>query len=308
MKLPKDTFYRFSAVLGIFDTILGESAECRFLDVGGYPGDFVRFAMARHPGWEGLTIDTPEEELPRYQAGSGVELPFEDGEFDVVVSMDTLEHIPTSDRERFLTELSRVSRRALILTAPGFHPATAECERLLNECHRELFGEDHPWLGEHVAFGLPKAEIVSAALSGNFSELRQLWDYDLGAWVSWQSLWLARKAIGQLDEDFDALNEIETDFSPTPSPLGYRMIFVGDKEGHLPFENQPTPKISGEDVISQCRMMLWLVAFAGKERKTGPENVKVKIEARLTEALRFAEEENERLKARPNFLKKIFRS
>jgi hypothetical protein len=53
---------------------------------------------------------------------SGI-LPFENDSFDAAVSIDTLEHIPKSDREQFLNEMLRGSRKGIIACAAG-HRAT----------------------------------------------------------------------------------------------------------------------------------------------------------------------------------------
>ena len=44
------------------------------------------------------------------------ELPFSDGQFDVVYSNSLLEHVPPSDRERVAAEMSRTGRRLFVQT------------------------------------------------------------------------------------------------------------------------------------------------------------------------------------------------
>jgi len=44
------------------------------------------------------------------------ELPFSDGQFDVVYSNSLLEHVPPSDRQRVAAEISRVGRRLFVQT------------------------------------------------------------------------------------------------------------------------------------------------------------------------------------------------
>ena len=57
----------------------------------------------------------------RFEAGSVASLPFPDASFDVVVSFETIEHLPRDDQPRMLAEFARVLSRdgLLILSAPN---------------------------------------------------------------------------------------------------------------------------------------------------------------------------------------------
>lgn len=50
--------------------------------------------------------------------GDGCKLPFRDKTFDIVISVDTAEHIPRSIRHNFYQELKRVCKKRIILTCP----------------------------------------------------------------------------------------------------------------------------------------------------------------------------------------------
>lgn len=63
-----------------------------------------------------------EEMYPgvRFVEADGRDLPFEDGEFDVVHASAVLEHVGSSaDQEAFIRELTRVARRAVFITTPN---------------------------------------------------------------------------------------------------------------------------------------------------------------------------------------------
>ena len=63
------------------------------------------------PGATVAVVDiVPTPGLQNYVQASGVQLPFRDGAFDLVCSLDTLEHIPGEQRPAFLSEILRVSR------------------------------------------------------------------------------------------------------------------------------------------------------------------------------------------------------
>jgi SAM-dependent methyltransferase len=86
-------------------------------------------------------------------------LPFGDREFDAVVALDLLEHVPPDDRERALGELRRVTRRRLIVAAPTGDEAQAADRRLAGVVRRTP-----GWLTEHLSLGFPKREQFVAAL------------------------------------------------------------------------------------------------------------------------------------------------
>ena len=49
---------------------------------------------------------------------SATKLPFADGSFDLVLSSEMLEHLPTDDYRQAIAEMSRVSRRYLLISVP----------------------------------------------------------------------------------------------------------------------------------------------------------------------------------------------
>ena len=84
--------------------------KLRVLDVGGYPGTLRHFLSEDNFELSVLDVVPDDDSIPGYMQGSGMELPFGDGSFDVIFSLDTLEHIPGRERDRFLAELKRVAR------------------------------------------------------------------------------------------------------------------------------------------------------------------------------------------------------
>lgn len=93
----------------------------RVLDVGCGIGPYVD-RLCRL-GKECIGIDTNAEAIAAGRAlgrplevASAYELPFDDGSFDSVILVETLEHLP--EPERALAEAARVARSTLVLTVP----------------------------------------------------------------------------------------------------------------------------------------------------------------------------------------------
>ena len=111
-----------------------------------------------------------DDSIPGYVQASGADIPFGPGEFDVVFSLDTLEHIPGQQRTAFLQEAMRVSRNAVVLVNPVQSVEADLAEELLDEYVRWLLDAQQEQLAEHRAFGLPdfaatRAELERAGMS-----------------------------------------------------------------------------------------------------------------------------------------------
>lgn len=125
--------------------------------------------------------------------GNGLALPLRDGSFDVVLCMDTLEHLSATERIGLTTELFRVAAddSLLIVGAPA-GAGTRAAEQSVNDLFRERTGEDHPWLAEHLAAEPLETEtlreLMASAASRRFKEfdLKLVPNTTLALWQSLQ--------------------------------------------------------------------------------------------------------------------------
>ncbi|HEU0131435.1 MAG TPA: glycosyltransferase [Mycobacteriales bacterium] len=139
----------------------------RVLEVGSGTGGLAEYA--RPPLLVGTDLDfaaTSDRDgsgLVPVRA-SAVALPFADGAFDLVVSMDMLEHVPRPDRARVVAELLRVARPgAVVVCGVPAGRAAERADRWLDALHTARRGEPHPWVREHLDLGLPgRGELVRA--------------------------------------------------------------------------------------------------------------------------------------------------
>ena len=166
LSLPFDQYARMRIVQNVVVSLYGEIAEravqpgstqftLKVLDVGGYPGILRHFLAGGAYDVSVVDVVPDDGSIPGYTQGSGMELPYEEGSFDVVASLDTLEHIPNEHRPRFLDELRRVARHAVVLVNPVQSIQADLAEETLNEYIRWILDAQQEQLAEHREYGLP---------------------------------------------------------------------------------------------------------------------------------------------------------
>ncbi len=146
------------------------------LDVGGVSGQLEPFM----PGAQIRSINVSGDADEQFD---GDRLPYPDGSFDVVTSLDVLEHIPRPARPRHVAEIARVARDRVVLCCPHGSPAHDAAERDVAAWYTEIAGRPHPFLAEHIELGLPTGdelrELARAAGDGWSATLRFHGDFQV---------------------------------------------------------------------------------------------------------------------------------
>lgn len=159
LEQPFDQYQRYKMVEELV-ALIRQGRRLRILDVGGHPGFIADFL----PEDDTFILDTlPFQrpvlslvEGPNYVQGDGARLPFEDASFDLVVSVDALEHIPPDRRAGFLEEQLRASMNYVLLAAPFEDENVSLAEQIVNEFFIKKIGHPNHSLEEHFANGLPR--------------------------------------------------------------------------------------------------------------------------------------------------------
>lgn len=118
------------------------------LDVGGVHGLLALFLPEAR-------VTTVNVERPADVLYEGDRLPFGRSSFDAVTSLDVLEHVAPSERVSHLVELARVASRTVVVSCPLGTREHRSAELELARWYWATTGEEHRFLGEHLAHGLP---------------------------------------------------------------------------------------------------------------------------------------------------------
>jgi len=166
--LRYDRKTRFVSYWHQIQQVIERSPE-NVLEVGIGNGFVHRYL--RNAGVDVHTLDF-DERLGPDTVGSVLELPFDDGAFDLVCCCETLEHIPWDDFAPALRQLRRVARRWALISLPDVTPyVRAHLEVSRQEKFRKMYELPnrnplpHVFDGEHYweigKQGYPLSKITS---------------------------------------------------------------------------------------------------------------------------------------------------
>ena len=189
LRLPFDQYGRYRMVRQAVDAACAALGRDRLsiLDVGGYYEDAdgtPRLPSQQFLGDQELTVlDLPACDLPGYVQGDGTALTYADGSFDLVISCDTLEHIPPDLRDQFAHELARVARYGVLLICPIDDYRTALAEKVLYAYIQSELHAKHDQLREHREYGLPQLPLVQESFAQAGCTTHDYPSGDLHAWL-----------------------------------------------------------------------------------------------------------------------------
>ncbi len=224
-----DQLLRYSAATEHLDCMLAGagSGPIRILEVG--PNVLNLLPRFLDPGRIQVTrcdVIVPEGSDPDFVLiEKNKPLPFANDEFDAVVSLEVLEHIPRPERKTFISECVRVARQGVVITCPNGIPEVAACERVASTAYFRRHGTAHPFLCEHVEFGLPREEEVRAILAELGHPHAVMNNAPLSAWLV--MLLLCENLVErQTPADLQMLlRELLVKPAPAASPA-YRKIYL----------------------------------------------------------------------------------
>ena len=110
---------------------------------------------------DGLDVDFTGPKSPYLNKIKGIatELPFRKNSYDVVISVDVLEHLKKEDRPKAIFEMMRVAKKLAVIAVPVGELSQNQDKELYSHWHRLKKNEDL-FLKEHVENGLPTSEEI----------------------------------------------------------------------------------------------------------------------------------------------------
>ncbi|MBN2209399.1 MAG: methyltransferase domain-containing protein [Candidatus Coatesbacteria bacterium] len=149
-------------------------AGASILEVGSGSFGLAPFVKHRVIGVD-ERFDQQRHELLAPVKGRAGHLPFRDASFDVVVSLDVIEHIPGASRSSVIAEMFRLCRSHLIVGCPVGETAK-RCDRAFVDWLTNS-GKDVPWwVEEHFRTGVPSEEEMAAVIQGLPNARFQVYD------------------------------------------------------------------------------------------------------------------------------------
>lgn len=123
---------------------------------------------------DGLDIDFsgPQTDLVNKIKGFANNLPFRKNCYDVVISVDTLEHLSEDLREKAVYEIVRVAQKLAFIVVP-VGPVAQEQDRDLHRRWLKIFQKPNQFLAEHVNYGLPKVDEILVQIDKSLRKLNK---------------------------------------------------------------------------------------------------------------------------------------
>jgi hypothetical protein len=192
--IPFDHYQRYAAAAALVEALALPAATV--LEVGA---NRQRLLASFLPRSKLLFSDLFEQEgADDFVQADASALPFTDAQFDAVVALDVIEHIPVDLRVKAAAEMARVSDRLVVISCPLDKPWVHSAENDANGVWQQYFGKDYPWLEEHKEFGLVAGDEIEKALIESGRLVLRFGHGDTAIWSGLMSAHFVKEVIEEL--------------------------------------------------------------------------------------------------------------
>lgn len=233
LSLGPDGYSRFFVIVGILEHLYKKRTRpIRILDIGGC-SPFLGELLAKSSLKTELTVldilPQPADVTAKYIQTDATKTDMPDGAFDVVVSTDTLEHVPPKLKDDFVRACVRLAKDVCIIAAPFETPGVHHAETMVNNFNKKLFGVGQDWLEEHFTFKKPSLAATDAVIKKTGAPYVHFGTNNIYSWLFSAHLHLIEAKIGIDAKKSRAIkrhyNRLLA-FSPELTDPSYRHFFV----------------------------------------------------------------------------------
>lgn len=158
-----DKSIRYKNVAKEIKNFKERNKKLKILDVGGGYSPLCYLLDKRN--FDLTVLDVSKEEIGQLKnkkniktivADASEKIPFADNSFDVVASVASFEHVKAAKRKKYIRELKRVAKKAVVL----YVQTDKIAEYYDRKIHgfRTKIGIKDEWTEEHMKYGLPTTE------------------------------------------------------------------------------------------------------------------------------------------------------
>lgn len=155
-------FYRWHPAIALrylpFVDKIKEQKYDTILEVGSGGLGIVPYLKRKVTGVD-TDFKPPFHPLLKKVKGSVVKLPFKNSLFDVVISVDMLEHLKRYEREKAISEMLRVAKKEVLIGVPCGKLSEAE-DLYLHKLYQLRFGKSYKYFQEQIKEKLPEKEDI----------------------------------------------------------------------------------------------------------------------------------------------------
>lgn len=168
LTIPFDVFERHKVVAGLIEL------NKKVLDVGGGVDALDRFVKNKI-----VVSNLKSGDV----LADGRALPFTSNSFEIVTSIDVIEHLPQKDRQKFVKELLRVAGEKVILSSPLGTKQHLDSEKKALAFLKKK-GVHSNYLEEHVKEVLPTEEELKKYANGYHCQILASGDFRLNNFLT----------------------------------------------------------------------------------------------------------------------------
>jgi hypothetical protein len=153
--LPFDQYQRYKIITDIINKYRKGNEKFKILEIGaGLEENLKKFLFYDNIYFLDRYSRSKYEKKDNYIIGDIAYINLVE-KYDFVISIDTYEHVLPHLRDRYINKLIDLSKISTIIASPFEVFGIKESEILLNEMYKSIHGKEHPWLREHIRYGLP---------------------------------------------------------------------------------------------------------------------------------------------------------